>query len=124
MEVRTALSVRAPRVSRRGTAEKAYGDIIGPGFGASGRHARWVETRERALASARDAPSPWLQEFNCRHGYSPGASNRGEAMPIDGPFIADAIQPPRKSRNTHSTAHPVTEKLSLKIHNLRTEGHY
>ena len=90
MEVRTALSVRAPRVSRRGTAEKAYGDIIGPGFGASGRHARGVETRERALASARGAPSPWLQEFNCRHGYSPGASNRGGAMPIDGPFIADA----------------------------------
>lgn len=99
-------------------------DIIGPGFGASGRHARWVETRERALASARDAPSPWLQEFNCRHGYSPGASNRGGAMPIDGPFIADAIQPPRKSRNIHSTAHPVTEKLSLKIQNLRTEIHH
>jgi hypothetical protein len=83
------LSVRAPRASRNG-GKSICRDIIGPGFGASGRHAMWVETRERALVSARDSPSPWLQEFNCRHGYSPGASNRGGAMPIDGPFIADA----------------------------------
>lgn len=85
----------------------------------------WVETRERALVSARDAPSPWLQEFNCRHGYSPGASNRGAAMPIDGPFICvfrrRHAAAEKVSKYTQYTAHPVTEKLSLKyrIYGLR-----
>ena len=86
MEVRTALSVRAPRASRNG-GKSICRDIIGPGFGGSTRDARWVDARERAPASAEDAPSPWLQAFNCRHGYSPGASNRGGALPIDGLFI-------------------------------------
>ena len=104
------LSVRAPRAKRNG-GKSIYRDIIGPGFGGSTRDARWVDARERAPASAEDAPSPWLQAFNCRHGYSPGASNRGGAMPIDGLFICLA-RPPTPAAESGSRFFPVTRQAA------------
>jgi hypothetical protein len=70
-----------------------------------------------AAAQSRRArvPSPWLQAFNCRHGYSPGASNRDPSMRSSAAYIP-SVETRTRRRHTHSR----TRALA---HRPRGSGH-
>lgn len=91
------MTLRAPRASRNG-GKRHMSRHHPSGFGGSVRDATWVDGRGHELVRARDTPSPLLQAFNCRHGCSPGASNRGGASPIDEPFICLRVPADTPSR--------------------------
>ena len=127
MEVRTALSVRAPRVSRRGTAEKAY--VATSSVPASGLRdatrggSRRASARSRALGTHlhHGCRSSIVGTVIHRVRRTEGAQCRSTGLLS---VFRRRSSRPRESREiytVHSTSSDKNMKTLSKIQNLRTE---